>query len=1436
MRGMNQPTQQTNPLKKITLILSVVCMVLGLVHTASAAPATLTQSVTRNGVTVVMQLKRENLRGPNFQLRTQNLTGGYDVVTPVDERSYIGTVDGYPAAISSGILRDNGTFQGAIYFDRGVTWFTSGTSVVDTRGLEYATFSDFQIPTVATVSAGHGGTTMYGYELGVDASNDYFVARGSVANTFETIEYSVAVTRALYMRDVLLRPYLGRVIIRTTLAQSPYATIGSSQGQAYLDAVKAEWNNNQTDTDPDLVAGVSTNKVGGGLAYVGVIGGAGAYSVNSSGTNQVFDVTFRHEMGHNWGCGHFVGGSPEGAGIMGGNAPARFSGPEVQAILSHRDVKIAAGGVIDNEGIFTAVEIPPYASLDVVKFRQSVDPSISIAVLANDHDANGQTITVLSHDSTSSRGGTITRQGQNLIYSAPKSFLGTDYFSYVATDTAGKTATGIVLIDVEPSAELRLYLPLNETSGTATTDKSVFRNPATLSGTTFSSASIAGKFGTAINLDGVDDHVQVTEMNLNSNTVTMTAWIRQGATQNSFAGIIFDNAGPAAGLNIKGSRDLGYHWDGPALNWSWNSGLTPPVDTWTFVALVIEPTKATMYMNSGGGFQSAMNTATHYPVNFTTTYVGWEPSNNSRHFLGAIDDARIYNKALTQADLQVVYQGGGAESPTPAHGAIDVTSPILSWSLGATATSSNVYLGTSQSAVANATTASPEYQGNTTNTQYPTALANQTTYFWRVDTVTSSSTLKGRIWSFTTGTFPKSILIDLGEGGTQTLAGGELIGPTAVNSSNWNATTGASGNLAALIDSTGATTGADVQWTSAITYRNNAGTADDENRMSKGYLDDGTTSGGKGVRVTLNNIPYATYRVYGLFTSDQNQTSGSSCVIRNFNVNGTWALGGTATTTTAAWGTISANSSNNGSFWTRIFPGSVKGNYWVVDSTGTTCNIVGEIKSGTNRGSLTAVIIEDASPPAVNNPPVWSSNPINEISGYEDIAYSSSLADNASDPDGGDTLTFSKVSGSGPAWLTVAPNGDLSGTPTAGDVGPNQWTVRVADHGGLQADATLKITVAPLVGTLFVEDFERTAGTTIGNGWIEQTNDSRIFDTAQPATKMLISVAVGTPFAVVNPLSNTYLSGASYELLWKSARAGAANGTLNYDVSIGTWDGTSFTPLASQTGSIANVNIAGKIAGAPVYVTASGAEAGQQIAIRFEVLAGSSDWVGFDDITVNALGSIAAPTGFNAVAGNAQVALSWNAASNASGYALRRATSSGGSYTLLNGNLQTTSYTDNAVTNGTTYYYTVSSINAAGESDPSGEISARPLNELQAWRLANFGTIDNTGDAHDDADPDGDGATNAEEYLTGTDPNDRTSVFAITGVAENGSDLVVSFSTVAGKTYRVEWSESLDSGSWTVVETEGTPQTDIPGTGGTVQTTDSNGAGHPRRFYRASVE
>lgn len=85
-----------------------------------------------------------------------------------------------------------------------------------------------------------------------------------------------------------------------------------------------------------------------------------------------------------------------------------------------------------------------------------------------------------------------------------------------------------------------------------------------------------------------------------------------------------------------------------------------------------------------------------------------------------------------------------------------------------------------------------------------------------------------------------------------------------------------------------------------------------------------------------------------------------------------------------------------------------------------------------------------------------------------------------------------------------------------------------------------------------------------------------------------------------------------------------------------------------------------------------------------------------------------APSGLNASAGNAQVALTWNASSGATSYNLKRSTTSGGPYTTLAANLTATSYNDTSTVNGTTYYYVVSAVNAAGESANSAQVSATP--------------------------------------------------------------------------------------------------------------------------------
>ena len=92
----------------------------------------------------------------------------------------------------------------------------------------------------------------------------------------------------------------------------------------------------------------------------------------------------------------------------------------------------------------------------------------------------------------------------------------------------------------------------------------------------------------------------------------------------------------------------------------------------------------------------------------------------------------------------------------------------------------------------------------------------------------------------------------------------------------------------------------------------------------------------------------------------------------------------------------------------------------------------------------------------INEAPVFSSDPFNTANGSENVAYSGTIAGSATDPEGS-PLTYAKTAG--PAWLQVAADGTLSGTPGSGDVGLNVFAVRVADSDFGEGTATLEVTV-----------------------------------------------------------------------------------------------------------------------------------------------------------------------------------------------------------------------------------------------------------------------------------------------------------------------------------------------------------------------------------------
>ena len=163
-------------------------------------------------------------------------------------------------------------------------------------------------------------------------------------------------------------------------------------------------------------------------------------------------------------------------------------------------------------------------------------------------------------------------------------------------------------------------------------------------------------------------YVTLPKLNLNTNTVTITAWLNPNSPQSANNGIVFCRGGTTvAGLNYTGVQDptgnytLGYTWNNEPGSYNWNSGLSVPQNQWSLVALAIGPTNATIYVVNAAGLAATSHPYTHTNQAFdAVTLIGADALNTgaaagNRGFSGTIDDVGIFNTTLGQDALVSLY-------------------------------------------------------------------------------------------------------------------------------------------------------------------------------------------------------------------------------------------------------------------------------------------------------------------------------------------------------------------------------------------------------------------------------------------------------------------------------------------------------------------------------------------------------------------------------------------------------------------------------------------------------------------------------------------------------------------------------------------------------------------------------------------------------------
>ena len=405
----------------------------------------------------------------------------------------------------------------------------------------------------------------------------------------------------------------------------------------------------------------------------------------------------------------------------------------------------------------------------------------------------------------------------------------------------------------------------------------------------------------------------------------------------------------------------------------------------------------------------------------------------------------------------------------------------------------------------------------------------------------------------------------------------------------------------------------------------------------------------------------------------------------------------------------------------------------------------------------------------------------------------------------------------------------LIGSKSAGSHNANPWSgaVSIGSAGNNTASATLgAVTMASLT----------TTSTSMGSGLISGTLNIAGANTTVGMTSLKIAnyttgTSSGNAAGVVNITDGTTSVTNGINLANAVAGSGTASATLNLtggSLSVGT-AGVSATNGIFTTVSGGTVTTTLTLDGASLNLNGNAIGGAGQLITNLNFLSGTlrnvSQINNGAGLTKSGSGRLTL-SGSNSYTGDTTVnagTLSLAAATLADSSIVRIAAGA-----VLN---LTHSGTDVVTVLILNDVYLPSGIYTAANTSGyiTGTGAIQVINSLELW--AAYQGLDGTPGKENGAndDPDHDGWTNAQEYAAGTDPLNRASVLKVKAMSRTGDDMTVTFSTVAGRTYRLERSDTLQSDSWTTV------QGGIVGNGGDLIVIDPAAASQPRRFYRIVI-
>ncbi len=369
--------------------------------------------------------------------------------------------------------------------------------------------------------------------------------------------------------------------------------------------------------------------------------------------------------------------------------------------LSEAEIQqLYQAGIASGEPVLNQVPIAQDDTYEIDE-GQILTVGKSQGVLSNDSDDDGDTLEAVAEEITTAEGGTVLLKADGRFsYSPAEAFTGTDQFSYTVIDGQGGTGTGTVEIDVtevstsEASlyrrSQVSAYKPLaywqlSESSGTQAADSKNVSDGVYHNDVSLGTPSLFDSVGeAAAEFDGQNDYIEIAHdsaFELGSGSVQL--WFNT-TTLNGHQGLLSkdskgrDNGGHFGMWVSEGSLSLRSESSSDKRSLRSETGLIQ-TNQWHHVTASWGGEGLRLYLD---GQQVGAD---------PSWQVGWSPNkepivigadqqasgdqkvNNLKNFFsGQIEDVALFDRKLSEAEIQQLYQAGIDQTGSP-----DNTPPVV---------------------------------------------------------------------------------------------------------------------------------------------------------------------------------------------------------------------------------------------------------------------------------------------------------------------------------------------------------------------------------------------------------------------------------------------------------------------------------------------------------------------------------------------------------------------------------------------------------------------------------------------------------------------------------------------------------------------------------------------------------------------------------------